>query len=282
MTTKYLITTSLFSLTLISVVQAADIRIPEQPASVVPIIAAPSFSWTGFYLGGQIGNFSSKTRANYLRDEKTGQWFPIDKEYLPKLSGFIGGIYAGSNIDVDNGFIVGIDTDIMWVNKKDTKEVGSPKGSQTEEAAQSSEKSMRAKGSREDPSPPPPETSSEIIYHTLKQKWTGATRVRFGVSIDRFMPYVAGGIAYTQLRSIFSKDSDIEKRAINLSDWLEDEKKTMIGYTLGGGVDFAMTDNIVMRAEYRYSDFGKKKFVHDKVEMRYKTNDFRVGVAYKF
>ncbi|WP_273759602.1 outer membrane protein [Bartonella sp. ML70XJBT.G] len=280
MTTKYLITTSLFSLTLISAVQAADVRIPEQPAPVVPIIAAPSFSWTGFYLGGQIGNFSSKPRANYLRDEETGQWFPVNKEYLPKLSGFIGGIYAGSNIDINNGFIVGIDTDIMWVNKKDTKEVGVPKGSQTEEAAQSSGKSMRAKASRDDP--PSPETSSEIIYHTLKQKWAGATRARVGFSIDRFMPYVAGGIAYTQLRSIFSKDSDIEKKAVDLSDWLEDEKKTMIGYTLGGGVDFAMTDNIVMRAEYRYSDFGKKKFVHDRVEMRYKTNDFRVGVAYKF
>lgn len=281
MTTKYFITTSLFSLTLVSAVQAADMTIPEQPAPVVPIIAAPSFSWTGFYLGGQIGNFSSKTRANYLRDEKIGQWFPVKKEYLPKLSGFIGGIYAGFNIDINNGFIIGVDTDIMWVNKKDTKDIGSPKGNQTEETEQSSEKTMKAKGSRE-ASPPPPATSSEIVYHTLKQKWTGATRVKVGFSVDRFMPYVAGGIAYTQLRSIFSKDSDVKKKAIDLSDWLEDEKKTMIGYTFGGGVDFAMTDNIVMRAEYRYSDFGKKKFVHDRVEKRYKTNDFRVGVAYKF
>ncbi|GAA4660064.1 outer membrane protein [Bartonella pachyuromydis] len=280
MTTKYLITTSLFSLTLVSAVHAADVIIPEQPAPVVPIIAAPSFSWTGFYLGGQIGNFTSKTRANYLKNEKTGQWLPVEKEYLPKLSGFIGGIYAGYNIDTGNGFIVGIDTDIMWVNKKDTKGIGVSKGLQIEETGLYLEKAMRKNNFRDNPPPPP--MPSETVYHTLKQKWAGATRVKLGFSVDRFMPYVSGGIAYTQLRSIFSKDSDIEKKAIDLSDWLEDEKKTMVGYTLGGGVDFAVTDNIIMRAEYRYSDFGKKKFVRDRVEMRYKTNDFRVGVAYKF
>ncbi|WP_208441454.1 outer membrane protein [Bartonella raoultii] len=273
MTTKYLITTSIFSLALVSAVQAADVTIPEQPVSTAAIIPAPPFSWTGFYLGGQIGNFSSKTRASYLEEEKTGKWLPIEKEYLPKLSGFIGGIYAGSNIDINDGFIIGIDTDIIWVNKKDTKEIGSLTESKTEETG----KAMRAARSDD-----PPAESPEVLHHTLKQKWAGATRVKFGLSIDRFMPYVAGGVAYTQLRSIFSKDADVKNKAIDLSNWLEDEKKTMIGYTLGGGVDFAMTDNIIMRAEYRYSDFGKKKFVHDKIEMRYKTNDFRVGVAYKF
>ncbi|AQX30694.1 outer membrane protein [Bartonella schoenbuchensis] len=56
----------------------------------------------------------------------------------------------------------------------------------------------------------------------------------------------------------------------------------MVGYTLGGGVDFAMADNVILRAEYRYSDFGKQKFAKDKLELDYQTNDFRVGVAYKF
>ncbi|EJF75247.1 porin family protein [Bartonella alsatica] len=282
MATKYLITTSIFSLTLVSAVQAADVAIPEQPA---PVIAAPAFSWTGFYLGGQIGNFSSKINASYLKEENAGKWIPVRKEHLPKLSGFIGGIYAGSNIDVDNGFIIGIDTDIMWSDKKNTRDLGSLKENQNGEKEKKSAKLVLARDSHEDNNHENEHhaaVSPETMRHTLKQKWTGATRVRFGLSVDRLMPYVAGGIAYTQLRSIFAKESDVESRAIDFSDWLHDEKKTMIGYTLGGGVDFAMTDNVIVRAEYRYSDFGKKKFVHDKVEMGYKTNDFRVGVAYKF
>ncbi|ACS50842.1 hemin binding protein D [Bartonella grahamii as4aup] len=272
MITKYLVSTSIFSLISISVVQAADMVTPEQP---VPVIAAPAFSWTGFYLGGQIGSFSGKTTASYLKDE-TGIWNPIGKEDLPKLSGFIGGVYAGSNIDIDNGFIIGIDTDIMWSDKKGTKDINRPKKSQTEEA--SSEETNLTRDSHEEDSTIP----IEAVRHTLKQKWAGATRVKVGFAIERVMPYVSGGIAYTQLQNIFGLVADSNNRAVNFSDWLHDEKKTMIGYTLGGGVDFAMTDNVIVRAEYRYSDFGKKKFVHDKFEMGYKTNDFRVGVAYKF
>ncbi len=57
---------------------------------------------------------------------------------------------------------------------------------------------------------------------------------------------------------------------------------TMVGFTVGGGVDLAMKDNIILRAEYRYSDFGKKQFVKDTGKFSYKTNDFRVGAAFKF
>lgn len=60
-----------------------------------------------------------------------------------------------------------------------------------------------------------------------------------------------------------------------------DDTKMMIGYTLSSSVDFAVADNVILRAEYRYSDFGKKKF-KDKIELKYKTNDLRIGVAYKF
>lgn len=284
MITKYLISTSIFSLISISVLQAADIVVSEQP---VPVITVPSFSWTGFYLGGQIGNFSGKTTVNYLLDEAAGKWERVPKESLPKLSGFIGGVYAGSNIDIDNGFIIGIDTDIMWSNKKHMKDIFVPKKNQAGETAQSSKTRSLIRDSEGDESAA---SLIEAISHTLKQKWSGATRVKVGFAFDHVMPYISGGIAYTQIQNIFGIVIDSRVRevlreareSVDPSDLAHDEKKTMIGYTLGGGVDFAMTDNVIVRAEYRYSDFGKKKFVQDKVEMSYKTNDFRVGVAYKF
>ncbi|EJF85732.1 outer membrane protein [Candidatus Bartonella washoeensis] len=275
MTKKYLITTSVFTLISVSAVQAADIVVPEQPVSVV---AVPTFSFAGFYLGGQIGGFSSKSTLSYLEDESAGQFVPMKKEFLPKLSGFIGGIYAGSNIDMDNGFIIGIDTDIILSGKKDSKDIKLLEETQKKALRNNLEGTSRGIMHRADAA-----TSDEVVHHTLKQKWFGATRVRVGFAVDRMMPYVAGGVAYTQLRNIFEKAADsTSKRAVNFSDLLHDEKKTMVGYTLGGGVDFAMADNVIVRAEYRYSDFGKKKFANEKIEMGYKTNDFRVGVAYKF
>ncbi|MGF7156779.1 outer membrane protein [Bartonella heixiaziensis] len=275
MTTKYLITTSIFALISVSAVQAADVVVPEQP---VPVIAAPSFSWSGFYLGGQIGNFSSKINSSYLKDESIGKWIPIGKEFLPKLSGFVGGIYAGYNVDIDNGFIIGIDTDVMWSDKKDKKDIKSPRKDKTtvvpEELGRTSRTEDLVEGNGGMP--------DQIVHHTLKQKWSGATRVRIGFSADHIMPYVAGGVAYTQLRNIYEMTDDTTSRAAVSSDLLSDEKKKMVGYTLGGGIDFAMTNNFIVRAEYRYSDYGKKKFANEKVEIGYKTNDFRVGVAYKF
>ncbi|MGL2349728.1 outer membrane protein, partial [Helicobacter pylori] len=116
--------------------------------------------------------------------------------------------------------------------------------------------------------------------YTLKQEWSGATRIRIGFAADHIMPYVAGGIAYTRLQSIFSRSLEMGHQKENLSDLLD--TKMMVGYTVGGGIDFAMADNVILRAEYRYSDFGKQKFVKDKLELSYQTNDFRVGVAYKF
>ncbi|WP_336278995.1 outer membrane protein [Bartonella sp. CB175] len=278
MITKYLSTTSIVSLILVSVAQAADITVPEH---LVPVVVTPSFSWTGWYLGGQLGGFSSKTTLSYLKNENTEKWDSAKKEIVPKPSGIIGGIYVGSNIDIDNNFIIGVDTDIMWSDKKDTKNINLVEVNQKNQkklVRADDNAELEVKPQNGDPVPLP----LGMIHHTLKQKWFGATRVRVGFVSDRMMPYIAGGVAYTHLQSIYGVESDAVNRAADFSDTLYDEKKTMVGYTVGGGVDFAMTDSVILRAEYRYSDFGKKKFSHEKMKIGYKTNDFRIGVAYKF
>ncbi|WP_375646845.1 outer membrane protein [Bartonella sp. AA56HLJMS] len=308
MNTKF-ITASVFSLISPSIVQAADVVAHEEPVHVASeVVASSPFSWGGVYFGGQVGGFSSKISATVpdvnipLYPDEGSQskpWIPVEKQHMPDLSGFIGGFYAGVNFDLGNNFIMGIDTDIILTEKKDTKtrfhaDESSAGGTEglgtegsgsdteeldTEEKSRKKAKIVRRQGrgfsrsSAEDKE----EKDSLTFNHTLKQKWTGATRVRVGFSTGRVMPYIAGGVAYGQFQDIlstvitggepFSRTSDVTK--------------TMIGYTLGGGVDFAMTDHLVVRAEYRYSDFGKRKF-KDEIEVKYKTNDFRAGIAYKF
>ncbi|UNF52253.1 porin family protein [Bartonella krasnovii] len=281
MNMKWLITASAFAFVSVSVAQAADVIVPPNPTPVAPVIVAPTFSWTGFYVGGQIGGFSGKTKMDILAK---GQRIPVNNDYLPKLSGFMGGLYGGSNIDLGNGLILGVDTDIMWSNKDDKKTgetfVITPDQFSyikkiLKDASINIDEEALKKGAKRTHS------------FTFKEKWAGATRVRIGFAAERIMPYVAGGIAYTQLQdnisiSITGKDTDKDSEKVIASGALSDETKTLVGYTLGAGVDLAMTNNIIVRAEYRYSDFGKKKFSNDKYETSYKTNDFRVGVAYKF
>jgi len=97
--------------------------------------------------------------------------------------------------------------------------------------------------------------------------------------MDRLMPFVGAGVAYSKIDSN-AKFSNVAGTTYSKVSG----DKTLTGYTLGAGVDYAMTDNIILRAEYRYTDFGDKDFgnANFKYNVDYKTNDLRLGVAYKF
>ncbi|HEY0293552.1 MAG TPA: outer membrane protein [Hansschlegelia sp.] len=102
----------------------------------------------------------------------------------------------------------------------------------------------------------------------VSSDWNGATRARLGYAFDRFLVYGAGGVAY----------SDREVKRPGGKD-----NKTAVGWTVGGGVEYAATDNVAIRAEYRYSDYGKDKFSLGKsVKSSYTDQRAMVGVAYKF
>ncbi|WP_336287752.1 outer membrane protein [Bartonella sp. CB60] len=282
MNIKCLVATSVIALASASAVQAADVMMPREAQSVVTF--TPTFSWTGFYLGGQIGNFSSKNDVH-----KRNVTDALKKEFTPKPSGFMGGIYAGSNVDLGNGFIFGVETDAVWADREDTKNVDSWTLASAAEANKLKQNFEDAKVTFDDDQAALFVADSTVADDlTLREKWSGATRVRLGFAVaDRFMPYVAGGVAYTQLRGInhvtvTEKDKKANDKSTSVSGDLFDKTKMTVGYTLGAGFDFAMVDNVILRAEYRYSDFGKMKFAKDQYEVGYKTNDFRVGVAYKF
>ncbi len=100
--------------------------------------------------------------------------------------------------------------------------------------------------------------------------WTGATRARVGYAFDHFLVYAAGGLAYAD-------------REVKVSGFGKDSK-TALGWTVGGGVEYAATDNIVARVDYRYSDFGKDNFKLNGASTRndYTENRVMAGVAYKF
>ncbi|WP_455482124.1 outer membrane protein [Bartonella sp. B35(2025)] len=281
MNKKYLMMTSIVSLISASIVQAADIVVPHKEAA--PAVVVPS--WSGFYLGGQIGNFASKVEIKDFNKE-TGI---LSKDKTPHPSGFMGGIYAGYNIGLGNSFILGIETDVIAVGKKDTKTVFA-KDFEDDPTAQDMNQRFEDSGVHLSEDDKFTQEDSGFGTFTYKEKWSSATRVRVGFgAANHIMPYVAGGVAYAQMEGIFiitgqkqERNGQAVKTIKTISANIYDDTTTMVGYTVGGGVDFAMADNIILRAEYRYSDFGKKKFKKDQAEFKYKTNDFRVGVAYKF
>ena len=58
----------------------------------------------------------------------------------------------------------------------------------------------------------------------------------------------------------------------------------MVGWTAGAGVDVKVTDNVFVRGEYRYTDFGKESFTTGSGTRDIDASDNRVqfGIGMKF
>lgn len=96
-------------------------------------------------------------------------------------------------------------------------------------------------------------------------KWAGSVRGRVGYAFDRALVYAAGG--WTATRAF-------------LDTPVGDDDETFHGWTVGAGVDFAVTDNVFLRGEYRYNDFGDKDF--DGVNVDIDQHVVKAGIAVKF
>ncbi|WP_375627762.1 MULTISPECIES: outer membrane protein [unclassified Bartonella] len=295
MKTKCLVALSIFTFITASTAQAADTVIFKQSepkvslqdvssSRISPVTVSAPFSWSGFYFGGQIGYFSNKNTLNYAQEARDGKWAWVDRDLSPKLSGLRAGLYAGSNIDLGD-LVFGFDTDMVWSGRKSTQ---TDNGKKILDESNSINIAFKKAGIPIIKSAAQGETISnygDIVVSsvTLKETWSGAARARIGFASHRLMPYIAGGIAYRQMQYIMSLLSKSqEDSTIFASGNVLNETKTMFGYTVGGGFDLAMTDNIIMRTEYRYSDFFKKKFANDNLKISSQTHDVRFGIAYKF
>jgi outer membrane immunogenic protein len=103
--------------------------------------------------------------------------------------------------------------------------------------------------------------------------WLSTARGRLGYAADRFMPFITGGAAFGDIRATqpgFSGGSTVNP-----------------GWTIGGGLEFALIGNWTGKAEYLYVDLGKFNcgagcggFVSNNVS--FTTNLLRVGLNYRF
>lgn len=166
------------------------------------------------------------------------------------LNGFLVGAHAGAQYQFQNNLVLGVEMDIDYRDGDD-------------------DAGLTLSGL---PSPPLA-IESEI-------NWTGSARLRAGYAMDRFMPYITGGFAFADI------DAELTAGGIPFPGG-GDVGGTSVGWTLGGGAEYAFTDNLIFRAEYRYSDFGDVDGliliapIGDS-EFELDSHDITIGVSYKF
>ena len=86
---------------------AADL--PRKTAPIQPIVYAPAFSWTGFYVGGNAGyGFGSSTTSNTFNGLA-----PVGARIIGDPDGFIGGGQVGYNYQFYNNIVLGAEADIQ-------------------------------------------------------------------------------------------------------------------------------------------------------------------------
>lgn len=108
----------------------------------------------------------------------------------------------------------------------------------------------------------------------VKNSWLGTARGRIGYAADRFMPYFTGGAAFGNVKAHFNT--------------LPEASDTRTGWTIGGGVEYAIADNWSAKLEYLYADLGSFSCpvancgAPGPVSADFTANVFRIGFNYKF
>ncbi|MCP3443317.1 outer membrane protein [Bradyrhizobium sp. CCGUVB14] len=79
-----------------------------------------------------------------------------------------------------------------------------------------------------------------------KLGWGGTLRARGGIAVDRLLLFFTGGWAYGELTHTNT----------NPGFGVDTFKATRSGLAAGGGIAYAITDNLIGKFEYRYLDLG--------------------------
>jgi outer membrane immunogenic protein len=213
---------------------AAEKRVP---AYTPPPPPAPVYTWTGCYVGASAGTlygrsdgFSTNGGPTILGEGPGGSTLTVPASQLSNdfnLSGFIGGGTLGCNWQW-GAWVFGIEGDGSAVNKS-----GQAFGAITTLGGE-------------------PVQATRIFE--LQERWLVTARGRLGLtSFWWFGPntfvYVTGGGAWAKIDSSQWLTSSPQSTGIQQED-------TRSGWTVGGGLEYALSYGWSVKTEYLYVDFG--------------------------
>ena len=242
---------------------AADLPMRSPPPA--PYYPAPVYSWTGFYVGANLGGaFDNKSGALV----PNGFSAPLAISNNDADSGFIGGGQAGYNWQ--NGtFVYGVETDIDYIN------LG---GSGSTSTATANFGGTTLTTRRED-----------------GDGFLGTVRGRIGYAgFDRTLLYVTGGLAYGDFGSRYTSATFATAGGLTAATYgVGDNDDVRVGWTIGAGLEYAITPNISVKGEYLYADLGRKNYTLVGTSVGTQGTGFsahsdgstsiaRVGLNYKF
>jgi outer membrane immunogenic protein len=210
---------------------AADLPSRAPPPVYLP--PPPIFTWTGFYIGGQIGGAWGTGGSSFQAfDAVTG--VSVENSFG---GGNPGGVIGGGHVGFDyqiptwnwfnsSGVVIGVEGSVDGSSLSKTTVVNLP-GIFVNSATLTAQSSLDIQGS---------------------------VRGRLGIAWDRVLVYATGGVAFGGINTDFQLNGVDERGMPFFGQTSRSNSRT--GWTVGGGIEYALTPNWSIGAEYRFTDFG--------------------------
>jgi len=263
---------------LLSPALAADYDLPTLRGTETTFLPAfpRYFNWQGFYVGGQAtyssasSDFSTATQplvafslrnSTILAQMSPDQW-PVLTVRDTSAAGFGG--FMGYNFQWDTA-IIGLELNYTH-SALDAGAQSFPIARSQVFGGFNNAVSLTASGAV---------NISDFI----------TTRARFGWSINNFMPYATVGLAFGRADMALATNVDVKQLDPNTNALVAEfvfpmnqakEGAYLYGYSGGGGLEFALTQNIFARGEYEYIQWARIWSINSSM------HNFRGGLGVKF
>jgi outer membrane immunogenic protein len=212
---------------------AADMA-PAPYTKAPPVMVAPIYNWTGFYIGGNVGGAwengsSTEVPSGVFVTTFPGQALPLA---VGSRSGFTGGGQFGYNWQA-SAWVFGLEADFNYL------------GFGSKSAA------VGGIGPTFFGSGAAPNT---LTYNVGRENFFGTVRGRIGYAWDRVLLYVTGGLAYGNGFTNSVTYTNAAPGVIYAT--FQGNSGNNVGGTVGAGVEVAMGNGWSVKGEYLYVDLN--------------------------
>jgi outer membrane immunogenic protein len=197
--------------------------------------AVPIFTWTGFYIGANVGGAWNSVSQSQVITNNSFFGSPLAIALVESTaasqslngSTLTGGLQMGYNWQF-NSLVAGIEADIN----------GNASGTKT---ASSTVVYF------------PPNPQAFTLVQSIKNDWMGTLRGRLGYAAGPTLFYVTGGLAFgdVSVSRTFS-DTIVPGLVQTVSN-----SNTRTGWTLGAGFEYALSRDWSVKGEYLHADLGR-------------------------
>lgn len=189
-------------------------------ASTYQAPVAAAFNWTGFYVGGHLGEGWEEDHVTNVGTINSAN-FPFGATHKISPSGFLGGVQGGFNWQFSPNWLIGVEGDFSWADVKG-------------EASSAGAVSLAV-----------------VSHYNEKVNWISTFTGRIGYVSNNWLLYGKAGWGWAD-----TEGSSYTTNAAGAITTTTTSGETRSGWVAGGGVEWGFLPNWTVKLEYDYLELG--------------------------